>query len=323
MAERFTVGIDLGGTNLKAGICDEHGVLMAQHAVETQAELGFEGVFARMVALLNELLSTAGVRRADIAAIGVGAPGPLSRAAGIIYSAPNLPGWVNVPLRQRLTAATGLPVILENDANAAAFGEFTAGAGRGSRSLVLLTLGTGVGGGIVLDGQLWHGVDDSAGEMGHTILVPGGRPCPCGQAGCFERYCSANAMAARITEAIEAGEDSILAAEVRAGRAVDALAIERAKVSGDALAARIWDETCYLLALGCVTIERMLVPDLIVLAGGLIGAGDRLLKPVQEYFAKLRWKLTRPATRIAFSTLGGQAGIIGAAMVARQTQAAT
>jgi glucokinase len=319
MAERFTVGIDLGGTNLKAGVCDEHGVLVAQHAVDTQAELGFEGVLARIVSLVKELLSLAGVRQTDIAAIGVGAPGPLSRAAGVVYSAPNLPGWVNAPLRDRLAAASGLPVVLENDANAAAFGEFIAGAGRGSRSLVQLTLGTGVGGGIVLDGHLWHGVDDSAGEMGHTILVPGGRPCPCGQAGCFERYCSANAMAARLTEAVEAGEDSILAADIRAGRGLDAVAVERAKVSGDPLATRIWDETCYYLALGCITIERMLVPDLIVLAGGLIGAGERLLTPVQEYYAKLRWNLTRPATRVALSTLGGQAGIIGAAMVAGQT----
>lgn len=313
----FTVGIDLGGTNLKAGLCDDHGALVAQHSVETRAELGFEAVFGRMVGLIDELLSVAGVPRADILAIGVGAPGPLSRAVGVIYNAPNLPGWVNVPLRNRLSAATGLPVVLENDANAAAFGEFLSGTGRGSRSMVLLTLGTGVGGGIVLDGQVWHGADDSAGEMGHTILVPGGRPCPCGQAGCFERYCSASAVGARMAEAIEAGEESTLLAELQAGGAVDAVAVERARASGDALAARIWDETCYYLALGCVTIERMLVPDLIVLAGGLIGAGNRLLLPVQEHFARLRWKLTRPVTRIALSTLGGQAGIIGAAMVAR------
>jgi glucokinase len=323
MAQRFTMGIDLGGTNLKAGVCDEQGTLIAQHAVETQAELGFEAVFVRMVALVSELLSEAGVRPTDIEGIGVGAPGPLSRSSGVIYSAPNLPGWVNVPLRHRLSDATRLPVVLENDANAAAFGEFIAGAGRGVRSLVQLTLGTGVGGGIVLDGRLWHGADDSAGEMGHTILVPGGRPCPCGQAGCFERYCSANAMVGRLTEAIEAGEDSILAADIRAGRSLDAVAVERAKVSGDPLAVRIWDETCYYLALGCITIERMLVPDLIVLAGGLIGAGERLLTPVQEHFARLRWNLTRPATRIVFSTLGHQAGIIGAAMVAREAAGPT
>ena len=317
MVERFTLGIDLGGTNLKAGICDAQGSLVAQHAIETKAELGFKGVLARMVALVDELVEMSGKRRTEISAIGVGAPGPLSRAAGLIYNAPNLPGWVNVPLRQRLSDATGLPVVLENDANAAAFAELIAGAGRGAHSLVLLTLGTGVGGGIVLDGQVWHGADDSAGEMGHTMLVPGGRPCPCGQAGCFERYCSANAIGARLVEAIEAGEDSMLAAQVRAGGEVDALAVQRAMEAGDALATRIWDETCYYLALGCITIERMLAPDLIVLAGGLIGAGDLLLRPVQEYYEKLRWRLTKRVTGIAFSTLGGQAGIIGAAMVAR------
>jgi glucokinase len=322
MAGQFSIGIDLGGTNLKAGICDAQGVLTTQHTVETQADLGFEHVFARMVRMVDELMTLAQLAPDDVAGIGVGAPGPLSRAEGIIHNAPNLPGWVHIPLRDRLAAAIGLPVTLENDANAAAFGEFVAGAGRDSRNLVMLTLGTGVGSGIVLDGRVWHGADDSAGEMGHTILVPGGRPCPCGQNGCFERYCSASAIATRLVEAVEAGQDSILAADIRTGRAIDAANVERAKAAGDPLAVRIWDETCYYLALGCITLERLLVPDLIVLAGGLIGAGDRLLVPVQENYAKLRWKLTPQVTRIALSTLGGEAGVIGAAMCATVSSSA-
>lgn len=318
MPANYTIGVDLGGTNIKAGVCDQGGTLRAHHTIDTQAERGFEHVFGRMVTLVDQLLLKAALRKEDVAAIGLGSPGPLSRAAGLIHCAPNLPGWVNIPLRARFAEATRLPVILENDANAATFGEFVAGAGRRADTMVMLTLGTGIGGGAVLDGRLWHGCHDSAAEIGHMIIVPDGRPCPCGQRGCLERYASANAVAQRLVEAVHAGADSALNGIIETGRTLDARDVLRAGEAGDKLAQRIWDETCRYLALGCVNVEHLFNPELVVLAGGLANAGPRLLAPVQEHFARARWSVTREAPQIMLATLGPQAGIIGAAALARQ-----
>lgn len=313
-----TIGIDLGGTNLKAGVLDPSGHLVLHGSIPTEADGGVDHVIRRMAALVEELADEAGLQRQDIEGIGVGAPGPLSHERGIVYNAPNLPGWVNVPLRKRLSELTGLPVVVENDANAAAFGEFVAGADRGVRSLVLLTLGTGIGSGIVLEGQLWRGCDEAGAEMGHVILIPDGRPCPCGQRGCFERYASASAVAERLAEAVRAGQRSALREQIEAGRTPGAREVLAAASAGDEPAARIWDETCYYLALGCITIEHLISPQRIVLSGGLTNAGKHLLEPVRAHFARLRWHLTQPSVEIVLSTLGTEAGIIGAAALARK-----
>ena len=217
MPGKHTIGIDLGGTNIKAGILDSDGALIYRCSIETQAERGFEHVFCRLVQLVDNCICAANLTKADIAAIGYGTPGPMSHEEGIVYASPNLPGWKDIPLRARFTEATGLPVVLDNDANVAAYGEFVAGAGKGTRDMVLLTLGTGIGGGIVLNGELQRGAFDNAAEIGHIIAVPNGRPCPCGQRGCLERYGSANAVAERFVEALETGDDSPLKERVAAG----------------------------------------------------------------------------------------------------------
>ncbi len=314
----YTIGIDLGGTYIKGGVCDAEDRLRTQDEIETEAERGFEHVLGRMAALVEQLLDKGKLPREQVRAVGVGAPGPMSHAKGMIYGAPNLPGFVNVPLRDRFSEKIGLPVNLENDANAAAFGEFAAGAGRNVRNMVMLTLGTGIGGGIVLDGQLIRGTYDNAGEIGHTIVAPEGRPCPCGQRGCLERYGSANAVAERLREAIEAGETSRLQAKVAAGERFDARDVVAAADAGDGLAARIWDETCTCLAIAVVNLQHLLNPELVVFAGGLIKAGARLLQPVQAAFDQRSWKIAPDAPRIAFATLGTDAGTIGAAALARQ-----
>lgn len=316
MAATYRIGIDLGGTNIKGGLCDEQGQFRARHSIATQAAAGFEHVVSRMAALVDELLNHAGFSKSDITGIGVGAPGPMSHSKGMIYGAPNLPGFVNVPLRDRFAEVTGLPVTLENDANAAAFGEFTAGAGKDVRNMVMLTLGTGIGGGIVLDGRLLRGFFDNAGEIGHTLVVPGGRLCPCGQRGCLERYASANAVAERLAEAVATGEKSSLQSKVESHTPFDARDVLEAADGGDALAARIWDETCYYLALSVVNIQHVLNPELVVFAGGLINAGPRLTERVSAHFDKLAWKIAPDAPRIALATLGTDAGTIGAALLA-------
>lgn len=313
MQATHSIGIDLGGTNIKGGICDRGGRLTHKDALRTEADRGFEHVLGRMGELVDRLLRQSGKSREEIAGVGVGAPGPMSHSKGLIYGAPNLPGFVNQPLRDLLAERIAMRVVLENDANAAAFGEYAAGAGRDVRNMVMLTLGTGVGGGVVLDGHVWRGSFDNAGEVGHMIIVPDGRPCPCGQRGCLERYASANAVAERLREAVETGADSKLKPLVTAGEEFDARDVEVAMGAGDALARRIWEETCYYLALCAVNLRHLLNPEMIVLAGGLIRAGRLLLDPVREKFANLSWHIAPDAPTIALATLGTDAGTIGAA----------
>jgi len=315
---KFAIGIDLGGTNIKAGVLDTAGNLIYRTSIETQAERGFEHVFARLVQLVADVTRDARLTKNDIAAIGYGTPGPMSHKEGIVYASPNLPGWTNIPLRSRFTEATGLPVTLDNDANVAAYGEFLAGAGKGTSDMVMLTLGTGIGGGIVMGGELERGAFDNAAEIGHMIVVPNGRPCPCGQLGCLERYSSANAVAERFVEALQAGEDSPLKARVEAGETLTSVDIAKAARGGDALAARIWDETCLFLAIACVNIQHVLNPEIVVLGGGLIGAGEQLLTPVRRHFQRQAWQIAQDHPRIEFATLGDDAGVIGAAALARK-----
>ena len=318
MSEKYTIGIDLGGTNIKCAVCDETVTPLVRLSTETQADRGCEHVLERMVLLVDELLSKASLNRSDILGIGLGAPGPISYAEGMILNAPNLPGWVNIPLRQHFADATKLPIVLENDANAAAYGEFVSGAGRDVHSMVMLTLGTGIGSGIILDDIIWRGCDGSAAEIGHMVLVPNGRPCPCGQQGCFERYASAQAVAERYDEAVRDSKTDSLALVSGLSESIDAQDVLRAIEAGDMLAARVWDETCRYLALGCVNIEHILGPELIVLGGGLANTGRRLLDPVRAHFRMLRWKMTHPALEIRPAALGPEAGTIGAAALARR-----
>jgi len=314
---KFTIGIDLGGTNIKAGVLNDAGLLVHRRSIETQAEGGFEHVFDRLVRLVDDCITDADLAKNDVLAIGYGTPGPMSHKEGIIYASPNLPGWENVPLRARFSAAVGLRVTLDNDANAAAYGEFIAGAGRGAADIVMLTLGTGIGGGIITNKRLQRGAFDNAAEIGHMIIVPNGRACPCGQHGCLERYGSANAVAERFIEAVRAGEDSSLNADVDAPRALTSADIARAAQAGDGLAARIWDETCFYLALACVNIQHILNPERVVFGGGLIGAGDQLLTPIRRHFEERSWRIAADQPRIEPALLGDDAGVIGAAALAR------
>lgn len=321
MCAAALIGIDLGGTNIKAGLLSESGVLLRRWSIETQAAGGFEHVFARLVGLIRQIADESAPAVGRIGGLGIGVPGPMSHARGFVFGAPNLPGWVNIPLRDRLQEAIGLRVVVENDANAAAYGEFVAGAGKGCRDLVLLTLGTGIGGGVVADGRLHRGFFDNAGEVGHMIVSPNGRACPCGQRGCLERYSSANAVAERLVEAVQAGQASLLGDRIRRNEGVSSLDVARASRDGCETAKRIWDEACLLLAIACVNLQHLINPERVLLAGGLINAGEQLLAPVREHFERQTWSVSRDQPAISFAALEGDAGVIGAAALAREASA--
>jgi glucokinase len=316
MARDHVVGVDLGGTNIKVGVVTTAGEVVSSLSVPTEGQGGPDHVIGRMVSGALEAIKTAKLAKDRILGVGIGAPGAMSHKEGLIISPPNLPGWKNVPVRDKVAAGTGLPTNLENDANAAAFGEYWAGGGRGTKDMVFFTLGTGIGGGVIIDGHLLRGFFDNGAELGHMIVQPGGRLCGCGQHGCVEAYASAHFTAVRAVEAIKNGEASTLKARLDKNLPVETPQVVEAAMAGDPLACRIWDETCRLLAVACVNMQHFSNPQKILLGGGMIGAGKHLLDPVRRYFLEFTWKAAKDYPQIDFATLGNDAGFIGAAGLA-------
>lgn len=314
-SSRCAVAVDLGGTRIKAGVVSAEGAILARRTIPTEAHAGPDHVIRRIIDVAQELRHAAQEAGAEPVGVAIGAPGALSQRRGVIMAPPNLPGWHDVPIARRVAAEIGLPALLENDANAAALGECWLGAGQGVRNLVMLTLGTGIGGGLVLDGRLIRGHFETAGELGHCIVAPGGEPCACGQRGCLEIYASASSVARRVRRMIESGEASSCSAVLRQKGDLDAQDVVRAASDGDALARRVWDEACRCLAIACVNAQHYLNPQVIVLAGGMAAAGDRLLGPVRRHFASETWPDIPDRPEIRLAELGDDAGVVGAAAV--------
>jgi len=314
---KIFIGIDLGGTNIKVGCFDEQLRLIRKNSAPTDAKVAPEVVVDRIGRLIEELLAEEGLPPDSIAAAGIGAPGPARLADGIIIASPNLPLFKNVPLRDMVSNRLGVPVVLENDANAACWGEFVLGAGSDINDMVFFTLGTGIGGGIITDGRLLHGCADNGAELGHIIIYPGGRRCGCGQRGCIEAYASAESTAKRATEAIEAGAESTLKELLQTKGRITSKDVYEHLAAGDKLAKEITDGTAEALALACVNMLHITEPRRIVFAGGMIAAGQVLLNKIKEYFDEFIWSLKKETVEIAFATLGEDAGIIGAAALAK------
>jgi glucokinase len=316
MTPGHAIGIDLGGTNIKAALVDASGAITYKAATICQPERGAETVISEMAQICQDLLGKGSLSAEDVVGIGLGTPGPLDLTKGEIVRAANLPGWTAVPIRDRLQELTGMPVVLENDANAAAFGEFWAGAGGGCGDMVMLTLGTGVGSGVIVDGRLLHGHFQNAGELGHMIIVPEGLSCPCGQRGCLEQYSSAGAVARRAIAALQAGETGKLRAILGQAGTVSSRDVVEAALEGDPLCRRLWRETCLYLAIACVNIQHAFNPATVVLGGGLAEAAEFLLIPVREEFRQNRWRLMVDVPEIVLASLAYDAGVIGAAGLA-------
>jgi glucokinase len=317
MADGLYIGLDLGGTNIKAGVLDCNGKVLSKGSVPTGR--GPDAVIANMIAAAHQAVGQAGVTLEAISAVGIASPGPLSTEKGIVVRSANLPGWENVPLRDRISNALGKPAILENDARAAAYGEYFAGAGKSLnvRSLMMITLGTGVGGGIILEGRLVRGHTDMAGELGHSIVVPDGLPCGCGQKGCLEMYTAASRVGQRAAQALHDPEvtSSLRDALAEFGE-LTARDVEDHARRGDELALDIWNQTCRYLAIACISAVHWLDPQMIVFGGGMAAAGEFLLQPVRRHFEENYWIMEPPAIAIGVSELGNDAGITGAAALA-------
>ena len=308
--DRYAVGIDLGGSKLRGGLLSPSGQLIGRLEVQTEAWKGPPSVLANLKSMITRLLDSTDPAR--VAGIGIAAAGQIHPKTHAVVYAPNLE-WENVPLRDEIESAFGMPVYVENDVRAAAWGEYRFGAGRGAESLIAVFVGTGVGSGAVVDGILLRGAGNAAGELGHTQVVPDGVPCACGQRGCVEAYASGRGFARRLEAALAAGTETRLGRETggNASRVTAAL-VARAAMEGDAFARTLWDDAERFLGQAIANYVTLLNPDLLVLGGGVMTTVPRLAQALERQVRSHATVLSRDV-RIARAGLGDSSGIFGAA----------
>ena len=309
----LAIGIDIGGTKVAAGVVDEDGNVLATARRRTPSR-DPEHLVDVVSEIVRQLLA-----EHQVGCIGVGAAGFVDADRTTVLFAPNL-AWRNTELKEQIASRVDLPVAIENDANAAAWAEYRYGAGEQTRNVVCLTIGTGIGGGIIIDGRLYRGGFGIAGEPGHVRVVPGGRQCGCGNFGCWEQYCSGTALVRAAREvATERPEDGKRLVSVAGSvEAIDGPAVTRAAQEGDPAAMDCFDEIGRWLGQGIADLTAVLDPSRFVIGGGVSDAGDLLLHPARETFASvLSGRGHRPAPDIVRASLGSEAGLIGAADLAR------
>ncbi len=308
-----TIGIDVGGTNLVAGVVDAQGRLLAKACAKTPRVTTPQPIIDVCVTLARRACHMAGVAESDVGAIGFGVPGSVDRASGGVVRCCNIP-FVDVPLRQVVQAQWNVPVFVENDANAAALGEATVGSARGYRHVLLVTLGTGVGGGILIDGKIYGGHNHLGAELGHTVIVHNGRRCGCGRYGCWEAYASASALTRDTRAAMRRHRDSKLWQSAQSLERVNARTAFDAMRQGDAVATALVERYVDWLACGLTNIVNVLQPEVVCIGGGVSNEGDALLLPLAERVRQGDYNKTDDRVDIRKAALGNDAGVIGAAL---------
>ena len=313
----YRIGVDLGGTNIVSAVVDDENKIIAKGSAPTGAERPADAIFDDIAGTVSSAVRSAGLTMSDIASIGVGTPGSVNKAKGLIEYANNL-GFDKVPAYDMLASRTGVKnIYIDNDANCAALGEAVAGAGRGVKNFVAITLGTGVGSGIIVDGKLVTGVNYAAGEMGHMVICAGGEQCTCGRRGCWEAYASATALIRETKRAMKmnpytvmwdmAGDDLN---KVSGRTAFDAMR------AGDPTAKKVVEDYIFYLACGCTNIVNTFQPDMLCVGGGIGNEKEFLLKPLRRLVAASRYSIhAEVQTEIVSALLGNDAGIIGAALL--------
>lgn len=305
----YRVGIDLGGTNIAVGVVNERYELVAQTSCPTGAYRPYEEMVADMCAAVEQALEKAGITINECESIGLGSPGTCDSAAGVVVRAYNL-GWFNVPVCQMLTQHFGIPARLSNDANCAALAETVAGGAVGCKNMVLITLGTGVGGGIIIDGSIYAGMRSMGAELGHTVLVLDGEACTCGRKGCWEAYASATALIrqAKAAAALDA------ASPLHGREGITAYDVFVAADMGCETAKAVIARWCEYVAAGLTDLVNSLAPEMILIGGGVSRQGERILQPMREYIEKNCFGGKEGAIpQLLPAKLGNEAGIIGAA----------
>lgn len=313
------MGIDLGGTTIKFAIMSENGEIEQQWSIKTNIHNGGQNIVPDIIESINEHLTLFGLSSNDFLGIGMGSPGSVDREKGTVIGAYNLNWSTQQPVKELIEAGTGLPFSIDNDANAAALGERWIGAGDNGTDVVFITLGTGVGGGVIAGGNLIHGHIGAAGEIGHMIVDANGYPCTCGNRGCLETVASATGVV-RLAKDLskEFFGESILKRLIDDGREVTARTVFDEAKNGDQLALIAVDKVYFYLGLACGNIANILNPESIVIGGGVSAAGEMLLAGVEKYFHQFAFPQVGTNTKIKLAQLGNNAGVIGAASLVKQ-----
>lgn len=320
----FVAGIDLGGTKVRIALVDLSGEMLLAETWPTPGEEGPNAVIDQIAQGVKTLIGRADLPTRNLTAAGIGAPGPLNTKTGVVATMPNLPGWEDYPLRDRLSTALGAPVALGNDANAAALGEHRFGAGRGVRDMVMVTLGTGVGGGVISGGRLLEGQVGAGGEIGHMIVSVGGLQCGCGRFGCLEAYAGGRAMALHAERLLsEGGPATTRLALLAGGQSPDMRVVEQAAREGDQLSLTILAEATRHLTAGLVNVVHLFNPELVLFGGGLLALRDLFIEPAIAEARELVFPLHGQGLRFGYVQLGDDMGALGAAALALDLLSAT
>ncbi|MBQ9997468.1 MAG: ROK family protein [Clostridia bacterium] len=306
----YYIGIDIGGMSVACGITDEKFNIIYKDSVPTEAKKPGEEIVADIIGLVKKVMDKVNAKEADIKSIGIGAPGMLDRENGVIVRSSNI-NFRNTEIRKLINEQINVPVYVDNDANCAALGEAVSGSTKEVNNSVMITLGTGVGGGVILNKKIYSGFNGHAGELGHTVIVYDGEPCGCGRKGCWETYASVTALIRQTKKAIEENPESILAksvdGEVNGKTAFDAMR------AGCPVGKKVVEQYIKYVAVGITDIINILMPEMIAIGGGISKEGDALIKPLIEEVTINMYKKMAVPTKIVTATLGNDAGIIGAA----------
>ncbi|MBR4287308.1 MAG: ROK family protein [Clostridia bacterium] len=312
----YRIGVDLGGTNIAVGVIDENYNIIGRGKVKTRAPRPAEAIFDSIKEAVDMAVVNAGINYDEIQSVGIGTPGSVNKDTGAIEFSNNLK-FHNVPAKDMLEERLKKPVYLENDANAAALGEAVAGCGHGVKDFVAVTLGTGVGSGIIIDGKIYRGSNFCGGEMGHMVINVDGIPCNCGRKGCWEKYASATALVAQAVEAMQNDKSSLLWQTCDGDlNKVEGKTIFEALDMGDATAKAVVDRYLYYVAIGLANVINALQPEAVCIGGGISGQGEKILKPIRELVKAERYSVyADKQAAILPAALGNDAGIIGAALL--------
>ncbi len=312
----YRIGVDLGGTNIAVGVVNDELKIIGRGKLKTNIPRDAKEIFDDIAKAVQVASADAGIKIEEVSSVGVGTPGSVNKATGNIEFANNL-NFNNVPAKEMLENRIGRPVYLDNDANCAALGEAVAGVGKGVSSFVAITLGTGVGSGIIINGKIVSGINYAAGEMGHMVISLDGEQCNCGRRGCWERYASANALIAQTKDAMRYNQDSIMwqivkdnIDEVSGRTAFEALR------QGDSTAKEVVSKYIYYVSTGIINIINALQPEIICIGGGIGHEGENLLEPIRKHVERERYSIyATKQTQVCSAVLGNDAGIIGAALL--------
>lgn len=310
---KVIIGVDLGGTNIKTAIVSEDRQIIAKESRPTVASDGPEAIMDLMAECVTDLMRANGMDMSQALAAGFGAPGPMNWQTGVVFSPPNLSGWKDVPLAAEMNKRLHVPCYVDNDANVACYGEYWMGAGRGAESIIVFTLGTGVGGGIVVFGRLLRGIDGTAAELGHITVQRDGRVCGCGARGCLEAYASVTGMKRTAREGWQSAETSLKQLCGGSPENLTGAMIHQAAVDGDAYACHVFHETAVWLGIGAASMVNALNPERIILCGGMINAGDMLFDTVRATVNANAFEVPAKRCQILPAGLGSDSGVIGCA----------